>query len=281
MIYKSIDIWEGYEYSSDTENKFRPTLTTYILNKNTFDGRITDKSRGAVLICPGGAYVYTSEREAEPIAMKFLAEGFNVFILDYSVTPIKYPQPLLDLARAMTIIRENAEQWLVDKNDITVCGFSAGGHLAASLGVFWNKTSLWEIDGIKKEFVQPNRLILAYPVITSKNEYKHGNSIENLMGVNATEAQLKEVSLEDQVGEHTPSTFLWHTCGDLDVSLENTLLFANALRKYKIPFEMHIYPEGGHGLALANEETTMKGNPLRPHVATWLPLVVQWLKKSL
>lgn len=281
MIYKSIDIWEGYKYSSDTENKFKPILTTYILNKNTFDGRLTNRKRGAVLICPGGGYSFTSDREAEPIAMKFVAEGFNAFVLDYSVTPKKHPQPLLDLARAMTIIHENAEQWLIDENNITVCGFSAGGHLAASLGVFWNKSSLWEVDGINNKFVKPNKLILAYPVITSKNEYKHGDSIKNLVGANATEAQIKEVSLEDQVGEHTPSTFLWHTCGDLNVSLENSLLFANALRKYKIPFEMHIYPEGGHGLSLANEETTVEGNPLRPHVATWLPLVIQWLKKSL
>lgn len=281
MIYKSIDIWESYKYSSDTENKFRPILTTYILNKNTFDGKLTNKKRGAILICPGGGYSFTSEREAEPIAMKFVAEGFNAFVLDYSVTPRKYPQPLLDLARAMTIIHENAEQWLIDENDITVCGFSAGGHLAASLGVFWNKNSLWEVDGINNKFVKPNRLILAYPVITSKNEYKHGNSIKNLLGVDATEAQIKEVSLEDQVGEHTPPTFLWHTCADLNVSLENSLLFANSLRKYKIPFEMHIYPEGGHGLSLANEETTFKGNTIYPHIATWLPLVIQWLKKSL
>jgi acetyl esterase/lipase len=268
MLSKTIDIWENYTYNSKRDDNFRPTLDTYILSGN--------KKRPAVLICPGGGYQYTSEREAEPIALKFNAAGYHAFVLYYSTAPSMHPQPLLDLSRAMCIVKENSEAWNIAADNITVCGFSAGGHLVGSLGVHWNKPYL-EVPGITIGVNKPNSLILSYPVISS-GEFAHRGSFNNLLGLDADEAALKEMSLEYQVSEITPPTFLWHTFADGAVPVENTLLFAQGLRKNNIPFELHIYPEGPHGLSLATEETAAENMGTFPHVATWMELCIQWLK---
>ena len=158
MICKTIDLWGEFQYGNKGNDGFRPTLDTYILKGN--------KARAAVLICQGGAYSFTSPREAEPIAIKFNAAGFNAFVLNYSVAPNKHPQSLLDASRAMCIIRENSKEWNIDANKVAVCGFSAGGHLAANLAVHWEKEYLKNIPGIIAGNNNPNALILCYPVIT-------------------------------------------------------------------------------------------------------------------
>lgn len=270
MLNKTIDLWENGVYESESSDGFRPTLDTYILKGN--------KVRGAVLICPGGGYGHTSEREAEPIALKFNAAGFHAFIVYYSVAPRKHPQPLLDVSKAMCIIRENANEWNVDQNKIALCGFSAGGHLAASLAVHYNKNYLCENSQINKDLIKPNLLILSYPVITS-GEYAHRGSFDNLLGDNADKTMLQEMSLEYQVTEKMPPTFIWHTFEDKAVPVENTLFFATALRKNNVPFEMHIYPEGPHGLSLATDETKSETMLSYPHVATWMNLCIEWLEK--
>lgn len=270
MIHEKIAIWEDTDFLYEGIDDFVPTLDTYIL-----DG---EKKRASILICPGGAYTFTSPREAEPVAKQFNAAGFNAFVLYYSVAPKRHPQPLMDLSRAMCILRQNADKWSLDPDKIAVCGFSAGGHLAASLGVHWNKPYLEGIPGIKTDMIRPNALILSYPVITS-GEYAHLGSIKNLLGHRASDLDLlKEVSLELQIHEGTPPTFIWHTFNDGAVPLENTLLFVQGLRKNNIPFELHIYPDGPHGLSLANEETDNGNMGSYPHVATWIKLCIEWLK---
>lgn len=266
MIAQSIDIWKDIEYN-DKKDGFVPTLDTYILKG--------DKKRPAVLVCPGGGYTHTSQREAEAIAIQFNAAGFHAFVLYYSVAPRKHPQPLLDVSRAMCIIRQNAEQWNIIADKIAVCGFSAGGHLAGSLGVHWNKPYLLEQEGIVEGLNKPNALILSYPVIT-EGEFAHKGSFENLLGLGATQAQRDEMSVEKQVSAQTPVTFLWHTFADQSVPVENSLLFANALREYNIPFELHIYPDGGHGLSLATQET----DKVQPGVETWMQLCTNWLNRE-
>ena len=270
MINQTIDIWGDVKYNNAGRDGFRPTMDTYVLARN--------RERGAVLICPGGGYSMTSEREAEPIAMKFNSAGFHAFVLYYSVAPTKHPQPLLDVSRAMCIIRENAGKWNINTDKIAVCGFSAGGHLTASLGVHWTKPYLHEAPGIMKGMNRPNALILSYPVISS-GQFAHRGSFINLLGNNPDENLLKEMSLELQVTENTPPAFLWHTFDDGGVPMENSLLFAQALRKYKIPFEMHIYPKGPHGLSLATEETCVQGMGVDLHIATWMQLCIDWLKQ--
>jgi acetyl esterase/lipase len=269
MVNKTIDIWESDNYKGSGEDGFFPTLDTYIL-----DG---EKKRSAVLICAGGGYEFTSEREKEPIAMKFNSAGFHAFVLNYSVNPRKHPQPLLDASRAMCIIRENSEDWKVDSEKIAICGFSAGGHLAASLGVHFQKDYLFDTLLIKKGLNKPNALILAYPVITS-GEFAHRKSFDNLLGEKADAELIQQMSLENQINENVPPTFIWHTFEDRTVPVENTLLFANALRKNNIPFELHIYPEGSHGLSLATEETGNDRTQIISHVATWMELCIQWLE---
>ncbi|HEY8421872.1 MAG TPA: alpha/beta hydrolase [Thermoclostridium sp.] len=266
MINRIIKIWDGIS-GSKTADGFEPYLETYILSG--------EKKRGAVLICPGGGYARTSEREAEPIAMQFTAKGYHAFVLYYSVAPNRHPQPLLDVSRAMCIIRENSDNWKVDKDKIAVCGFSAGGHLAASLGVHYDKPYL-DAAGIILGENRPSAMILAYPVITMK-EFAHKGSRDNLLGPNPDEALINEMSLETQVSEKTPPAFIWHTVEDKSVPVENSLLFASALQKHKVPFELHVYPYGPHGLSLANKETDNGNKGIYPHVSGWINLCIEWL----
>lgn len=228
------------------------------------------RQRPAVLICPGGGYAFVSPREDEAVALQFAAAGFHVFVLYYTVKPEYYRRPLLELAQAVRHIRERAETWNLRGDQIAVCGFSAGGHLAASLGVHW--PSLNDASGC-----EPNALILSYPVITS-GEFAHAGSFENLLGTEASIEKRTEMSLEKQVNQKTPPTFLWHTVADPIVPVENSLLFANALQAKGRPFELHIYPNGPHGLSLAIAETD-DARGTDPHVATWMGLCIEWLKE--
>lgn len=265
-----LDIWSGLPYDESPAPGFRPVMDTYVL-----DGR---KTRGAVLVLPGGGYGFTSEREGEPIANQFTAAGFHAFVLWYSVAPHSHPQPIRDVSRALCIIRENAVQWHVDPDKIAVAGFSAGGHLAASIGVHWDKPWLSGIQGLNRDGNKPNALILSYPVITS-GPLGHRGSFENLLGQNPSESDLQMMSLEKQVGSQTPPTFLWHTFEDEAVPVENSLMFASALRQAGVPFEMHVYPEGRHGLSLASAETAWEGQGVDPHVGSWIRLCAEWLAK--
>lgn len=274
MLHKTIDL---SIHSIDTKGH-QPTIVTYILESSEFVNQ--GKKRPAVLICPGGGYERTSVREAEPIAIQMNSMGFHAFVLYYSCAPAVFPVPQLEAAAAIKLIRERAEEWKIAEDKIIIAGFSAGGHLAASIGNFWNREFLYQGLGAKPKQIRPDGMILCYPVITS-GEYAHRRSFENLLGKNREDAELLEmVSLEKQVTENTPKTFLWHTYEDPSVPLENTLLFASALRRYHIPMELHIYPRGGHGIALANEETQSLegGNTIILEAQNWIRMVGKWIR---
>jgi len=239
--------------------------------------------RPLVLICPGGGYEYNSDREAEPIAIAFAARGYHSAVLHYPTIETRFPTALCALGEAVFRLRAQAEQYHINPDQIAVCGFSAGGHLAASLGAFWNKPFLSEKVRVENAMMKPNQLILAYPVITS-GEFAHRGSFDNLLGDKKGDLDhLEYVSLENQITSETPPTFLWHTFYDQLVPVENSLLFAIALRKNKIPFEMHVYTRGEHGLALANEitENTGVGNSMgrciEPACEGWLDMACNWL----
>jgi len=272
MIHETVDLWsEGGQgsYRGDAGDGFVPAMDSYILDGN--------KRRAAVLICPGGGYGFRSPRESEPVALQFNAAGFHAFVLRYSVAPRRHPLPLLDVSRAVGLLREKADAWKIHPGRIALCGFSAGAHLAASLGVLWDR---FELPGAattgQPGLNRPDALILSYPVITS-GVFAHKGSFENLLGPGASAEALEAVSLELHVSAKTPPTFLWHTYGDEAVPLENSLLFAGALRSAGVPFEFHVYPEGVHGLSLATEETSDVGKEPDFHVSSWMPLCVEWL----
>jgi len=273
MIYEEVNLLEKYVGLAGSSIA---KLTAYI---HGVSGEIDlNEKRPAVLICPGGGYAMTSDREAEPVALKFLAAGFNVFVLRYSVLPVRYPAQLLEVSAAVDYIRKMSNTWHIDVDKIAVGGFSAGGHLAGSLGVLWNDEFIYQTLNIGKGANKPNALILAYPVITS-GEFAHMGSFENLLGDKQTTQLLTKLSLENLVSSDTPPTFLWHTFDDGCVPVENTLLFATALKQNKIPFELHIYPSGVHGLSLCDKDTAYAGmsEHINPHVSSWFDLCVKWL----
>lgn len=254
------------------DGDFQAELTTYIID-NTID---SDKLRPLVLICPGGGYCLTSPKEGEPIALQMNHFGFHACVLRYSCAPAEFPTALHQVAKSMKLIRENASNWHVDPNKIVVLGFSAGGHLTASFGVFWNKDFLLRALGVKKEEIQPNGLVLCYPVITS-GEFAHQGSFENLLGDRQNDSNWRElVSLEKQVDESMPKSFIWHTFEDSAVPVENSLLLANAMKKAKVPFALHIFEKGEHGLSLGTKETGTVVEEIQP----WIKLAGDWIANN-
>lgn len=249
-------------------------LCTYILGTSE---ELYIKKRPLILMCPGGGYEWTSDREAEPIATRFLAMGYHVAILRYSCAPAAYPTALLEVAQAMKLIYDHAEEWNVETDKIFVQGCSAGGHLAASIGTFWHEAWLAEKIGVSNDVLCPAGLILCYPVITS-GEYAHRGSFENLLRGQYTDEMLERVSLEKQVTEQMPPVFLWHTYTDDCVPVENSLYLIQAMKKYDIPVEFHMYPLGGHGLSTCDMQgANVDKYGVQEECASWLPLVQTWL----
>lgn len=246
-------------------------LKGYINHVNSEIGR---RFRKAIIICPGGAYAFRSATEGEYVAVKYQACGFQAFVLEYSVGHISFPRALEELASSVRFVRENADVLDVNPNEIYVCGFSAGGHLAASLGVFWNSYVLGQhYSDVSK--IRPTGLILCYPVITN-GKYAHRETIENI-AEEMSEEEKKILSLEEQVSKDTPPVFIWHTLEDDTVPVENTLLFATALKQKGISFELHIFPKGKHGLSLATEYTAVSEDHINAAAAEWFQLSVTWL----
>ena len=265
-------------------------LEAYILkNPPKFQ---TDTRRPAVIICPGGAYMGTSDREAEPVALRFLAQGYHAFVLRYSVQT-RFPQPMLDLAKALLLVRANAAEWLLDPDQVTVCGFSAGGHLAASLGVLWNETLLYKPLGVSPEQIRPDGLVLGYPVIdldlvdnTPTVTEQHGGPVQHGNLVLATVLGEPDQALKDRyrvdlhVSSSTPPMFIWHTAEDKAVFPQNALRLATALADHKVPFELHIFGSGEHGLSLADETSAVGQRFIEPNVQIWMDLALKWLKRQ-
>lgn len=271
MIHKKIEIKaRGMEAVGN--------LYTYFLD-SSIEMRPNEK-RPVILMCPGGGYEMTSDREAEPMAMQFLAMGYHVAILRYSVCPVRYPAALLQVAESVLYLKDHADEYHIDPEKIVVQGCSAGGHLAANYGIAWNSPFLTKLMGMEND---PERLcvaglLLCYPVITS-GEKAHEESFRNLLGEQYEEKK-EELSLENQVTPDTPPTFLWHTATDETVPVENSLYFFQACLQQGVSAELHIYPVGGHGLSLANEETCRaNGIGVQKECQSWIGLAQTWLKK--
>lgn len=273
MIHKKIEIKaRGMEAVGN--------LYTYFLD-SSIEMRPNEK-RPVILMCPGGGYEMTSDREAEPMAMQFLAMGYHVAILRYSVCPVRYPAALVQVAESVLYLKEHADEYHIDPEKIVVQGCSAGGHLAANYGIAWNSPFLTKLMGMENDLERlcVAGLLLCYPVITSR-EKAHEESFRNLLGEQYEEKK-EELSLEKQVTPDTPPTFLWHTATDETVPVENSLYFFQACLQQGVSAELHIYPVGGHGLSLANEETCRaNGIGVQKECQSWIGLAQTWLEEML
>lgn len=257
----------------------KANLVTYIRYNSK---ELNNGPRPAMLICPGGGYGFLSDREAEPIAVAFLAKGFNTFILNYSTNEMAANyNPVCEAALAIKHIRENAEKYNIDKDKVFIVGFSAGGHLACSSGTLWNCEKVREALGKDAPvgIGKPNGMILSYPVITAFDN-THLGTIFNVCGTNEpTDEQRKEFSLEYHVDATTPPAFIWHTFEDELVPPQNSLCLAKAMKENNVPFELHIYPKGPHGLSLASEETWSGWDGMiQEPVQEWIDLATRWTK---
>ena len=257
--------------------KSKATLTTYISND---EPELQIPPRAALLVCPGGGYEWLSDREAEPIAKTFFAAGLNAFVLRYSLREdARFPQPLLDASLAMKHIRENASKYNIDPERVFVIGFSAGGHLAASLGTLWYKDYVYDNVPMPYGLNKPTGTILSYPVING-GKYAHRGSFDWLCGEGKNDPEVIDMySIDKQVSEKTAPAFIWHTADDELVPVQNSLFLAQALSNAGVPYELHIYPSGVHGMALANEET-WKGEPKlkNDYMAGWVRDAIHWIR---
>lgn len=276
MLHECIPVQVDYKKANAEQDGYQPLLYTYVLDGS--DSMPLMRERPAVIICPGGGYTFKSPREAEPIAMRFLAAGVHAFVLQYSVAPSRYPSAMLELAAAVKLVREKAGEWGIKPQCVYIAGFSAGGHLCASLGTLWKEPLLQESLGGDAALWRPDGMILCYPVITF-GPYGHQGSKNSLLGDSASPEAAQALSLENRVDADTVPAFLWHTYEDGAVPVENALLFSAALRRVGVPFELHIYEKGCHGLSLCDETTAQSDAHLKPDDAGWMALAVRWVKR--
>jgi len=277
MRCERIELHVDYQKVGAEQDGYQPYLQTYLLD--TSPELPLNDVRPAVIICPGGGYFFKSDREAEPVALRFLAAGFHAFVLQYSVAPSRTPCAALELAAAVQLVRENAADFGVNPQQIYIIGFSAGGHLCATLGTLWDEPVFSQAleHGQGKNW-RPDGMLLCYPVITL-NLFTHGGSRDNLLGENAPKEKIDALSLEKRVSAGTVPAFLWHTVADDAVPVENSLQFATALQENGIPFELHLFEEGVHGLSLCDSTTAQGPQHIMPDNAGWMDLAVRWIRR--
>ena len=273
MVHDMIYLSERFPQLA--QNGCDPKLAVYLPDNMSDMGR-GDQKRPCLLVCPGGGYRGTSQREGEPIALHFLPYGYNVFVLWYSVKPNRFPTQLREVAAAMETIYENAEAWHCDTDKIAIMGFSAGGHLAAHYSNAYNWPEVREMFPQSKPV---NASLLCYPVITADPKHAHLGSFQNLLGKEElTEDEQLRFSCNKMVTSQTPPTFLWHTRRDQMVPVMNSLLYGQALAENDVSFAAYIYPEGVHGLATVDSVTNDELAPAAVLAKDWLDAARKWLE---
>ena len=237
--------------------------------------------RKAMIVCPGGGYVWLSERESEPVALQYFAAGLNVFILHYSVreNSANYA-PLIEACLAVKYLRQHADELYVDQDHVFITGFSAGGHVAAWTGTMWHIPEVQaHLGGADPIICKPTATLPCYPVISSLPGVRHDGTMMTLNGwKEGDEEGMARFSVDKFVDEKTAPAFIWHTASDGCVPVMNSLIYAEALSKANIPYELHIYPKGCHGLSLANRETSVNNKAIEiPHIAEWINMAIHWV----
>lgn len=287
------------------ENRTDVTLTAYILDDS--GEMLKGRKRPAILVCPGGAYVFCSDREAEPVALRFAAMGYHAFVLRYSVynkgvmvdprgeLPVdpdsQYPNAMCDAAAAMLCIRDHSDDWLVDADRIFLSGYSAGAHNAAMFCTHWNDPLILERFGRPSSDFKPAGAVLGYGYydwgrlreVSSQDEMARmmGEGVD--MSYFGTRTPSKEqyaaASPALAVTADTPPMFLWTTCGDRTLPSEQSMLMGCALARAGIPYELHIFESGDHGLALADQASAGNPEQINDDVAGWISLAQRWLTR--
>ena len=283
MIYKHINHVEQFPDAR---------IEAYI---HDYHDELTIGKRKAIVVCPGGGYGFLSEREAEPIALQYFAAGLNVFVLRYSIlqNAANNYSPLIEACLAIKYIREHCDELYVDPKYVSIIGFSAGGHLAAWTGCAWHSPEVVaHLGGADPIICKPTSTILCYAVLTSDAKYRHTGTMWVLNGMPTEsdvfpkdengmvldEEGMSRFSPESMVDERTSPAFLWHTVQDDCVNVQNSLIYSSKLHQYKIPFEMHIYNNGPHGMSLCNKETwSQRDDLVDPYAADWLRMSINWL----
>jgi len=235
------------------------------------------RRRPAVLILPGGAYRYTSQREAEPVALRFLAKGWAAFVLDYTCAPAAFPVALREAAIAMKYIRDNAERLGLNPQGVAAVGFSAGGHLCGTLGTMWDCPEVADIA--PAEFIRPDALGLCYPVAVSWGA-THEESFQHITG--GDPGLRARLSLDKLVRPDMPPVFLWHTRDDGSVPCRNSLILAQALDEAGVDFALRLYRHGRHGLSTADGQVYPIGEvpPVSPDVKNWVDEMLDFFAQS-
>jgi acetyl esterase/lipase len=226
-----------------------PTLTVYLPPPTNFSG-------AAMVICPGGSYAKLAPHEGDHYARWLNRQGIAGFVLKYRLGTNGYHHPAMwqDATRAVRTVRARATEWNIDPDRIGIMGSSAGGHLASTLLTHFDRGDRKAADPIERASSRPDLGVLCYPVITLTEPFVHRLSRTNLLGPNPSRKLIRELSNERHVTTHTPPCFLWSTADDKTVPVENSLAFASALQRAKVPLSLHLYPHGKHGLGLGTRE---------------------------
>ena len=257
----SMNLWPGRAPEPDgVRTERQPVLIPRLVK--------TEKPRGAVIVCPGGGYARLADHEGIPVAERFNQAGLHAFVLKYRCAPHRHPVPLMDAQRAIRLVRHHAAEWKVSPTHVAILGFSAGGHLTTTAMTHFDAGNAASPDPVERHSSRPDAGIPCYAVI-SFGPFGHKGSANNLLGPDAPQALRDSLSNETQVTPQTPPAFLWHTADDGGVPVENSLLFAQALSRCKVPFALHVFPHGRHGVGLGTE---------LPDVAVWPELCAGWLK---
>ena len=274
MIVERIDLYAhfGFERKAGEQGY----LTTYARPLHVEDP--AGKQRPAMLVIPGGGYNVVSSREKECVALEFLQQGYNCFTLDYSVAPSFYPTQLLEAALAMLYIRETAPTFATDVSHVGVIGFSAGAHLSAMLSnVGTNKDIDRLLNGRAKD-AQPNAAVLCYGVVAYDKANTHTSTFRVVSG--GGKVDVSKVDPVQLVTKDTAPAFLWHTADDELVSFSNSVSYALALQKHGVPFELHVFQHGAHGLSIATAETLGNVSDTDKSVSQWVQLAETWLSHN-
>ncbi len=271
MIVKRLELKDYFPFLGEDDKN--PVLDIYlpdeVMNRPDF-------KRPCMVICPGGGYGKCTPREAEPIALNFIPDGFNAFVLYYSCSPRRFPTQLREVAAVMELIYNNADEWKCDTGKVSIIGFSAGGHLAGHYSTMFDCPEVREVFPQSKA---PNGSILSYPVISAEIGKCHEGSFKNLVGhYPLSEEEMHKFSLEYCVKENTPPAFIWHTAEDDVVPVYSALSYAKALSEHKIPFELHVYPKGWHGIATSDIQTMDKDYDFTVYNRVWMDEAKKWLK---